>query len=347
MKKNKLKKVLSMTLALVLAFGVLTGCGNTNSLSASGSETNDTSKSSTKRLNIALQPTPNFLPVKYLSDNGWVQDALKEAGYNDIEVTFTEFESGPPEYESFAAGQQDIGVIGNVPTISGIAAGQERTIIGISVNGEHTQGTVVAADSDIDSLEELAGKKVGLVVGSLSQDMLDSQLETIGLTTDDVELVNLTTGEQQQALANGEVDAVTTWNPTLTKIQADGIGKLLADGTGVYLGENTIFVQTEYLNTNREIVEIFLEQYAKAVNEIKADQEQFAEDYAEIYGLDVDILLKVLQNTEYPLVITDEDVQDLQGTADFLYNNEIIPAEVKVSDFVDTTFNETYSGILK
>ena len=148
-------------------------------------------------------------------------------------------------------------------------------------------------------------------------------------------------------MANGEVDAVTSWNPTLIKIQADGVGKLLADGTGVYLGENATFVQTEYLNENREIVEIFLEQLAKAVKEIKSNQEQFAEEYAGVYGLDADVLLEILQNTEYPVVITDKDVEDLQGTADFLYNNGIISTEVKVSDFVDATLNETYSDVLE
>lgn len=344
--KKVLKKVVFIAAISTLTFGILAGCCSSSS-TIDDSKGENTSGSQTEHLNIALQPTSNYLPVKYLSDNGWVQDALKEAGYENVEVTFTEFELGPPENESFAAGQQDIGVIGNVPTISGIAAGQERKIIGISINGEQTLGTIVAADSDIDSLEALAGKKVGLVVGSIAQNMLDSQLEPVGLTTADVELINLSTGEQAQALANGEVDAVTTWNPTFTKLQADGIGKLLADGTGVYLGENTIFVRTEYLNANREIVQIFLEQYAKAVNEIKANQEQFAEDYAETYGLEKDILLEVLKKTEYPLVITEKDVEDLQGTADFLYNNGIISTKVKVSDYVDTSLNEIYSSILE
>ena len=181
MKKHILKKVTSTLLVSALALGTLAGCGNDSSSAATGSEGENASGSATDHLNIALQPSPNFLTVKYLSDNGWVQEALKEAGYDDIEVNFTEFESGPPENESFAAGQQDIGVIGNVPAISGIAAGQERTIIGIPANGEHTQGTVVAVDSDIDSLEDLAGKKVGLVVGSIAQDLLIHSLKQLVL----------------------------------------------------------------------------------------------------------------------------------------------------------------------
>ena len=96
-------------------------------------------------LNIAIQPVPGYVPLYVLRDKGWLTDALKE---DAVDINFTEFESGPPENKSFAAGQQDIGVMGNVPSISGIATGQNRSIIGISYNGEQatalTQGQVDA-----------------------------------------------------------------------------------------------------------------------------------------------------------------------------------------------------------
>lgn len=333
MNNKVLKKLFSLGLLLGVGGYILTGCKGADNSTKGDSEV-------TNHLNIALQPSPSFLPVKLLSDNNWVQEALDEAGFGQIEVKYTEFESGPPENESFAAGQQDIGVIGNVPTISGIASGQKRTIIGISANGYHTQGVVVKKDSDIASIEDLKGKKVGLVVGSISQDFLDRLLQSVNLKTEDVELVNLSPGEQPQALENGDVDAITSWNPTLTKVQSDGIGTLLVDGEGLYLGENTIFVQDDYLATNREVIEIFLKQYARAVKEIQDNKEKYAKEYAQVYGLDEQVLLQVINDFEYPLVLSEDDIKDLQGTADFLYDNELIGKQVTVSDYSDTGFND-------
>lgn len=129
-------------------------------------------------LNIAIQPVPGYVSLYVLRDKGWLTDALKE---DAVDINFTEFESEPPENKSFAAGQQDIGVMGNVPSISGIAAGQNRSIIGISYNGE-----------------------------------------------------------QATALTQGQVDAVTTWEPSITKIQSSGDTQILADGTDLFKGENTI-----------------------------------------------------------------------------------------------------------
>lgn len=113
-----------IVLLLVTAFALLMfGCGSKQEAS---SETGT-------HLNIAIQPVPGYVPLYVLRDKGWLTDALKE---DAVDINFTEFESGPPENKSFAAGQQDIGVMGNVPSISGIAAGQNRSIIGISYNGE-------------------------------------------------------------------------------------------------------------------------------------------------------------------------------------------------------------------
>lgn len=334
MKKQKLIRRISILTAAVLAIGALAGCGSdTKEPSSASAQTESTEPNSATTLNIAYQPVVGFLPAYVLKDNGQLQEALKEAGY-EVDVTFTEFESGPPENEAFATGLQDIGVMGNVPAISGIAAGQKRSLIGIAYNGEQTEAVLVPDDSEITSVSDLKGKKVGLVVGSIAQNYMNELLKANHLSIDDIELINLSTGEQQQALATGQVDAVATWEPTITKIEASGAGKVLADGTGVFLGENPIIARSEYVSQNPEIVQIFLEQYQKAAEAIKADPETYAEKYAEQLGLEKDLFVKALSHVSFPVSISQEDVDDLQGTADFLHDSGIITKSVNVKDYI-------------
>ena len=335
--KNWKKKITAVALGITAIVGLLSGCGNADSDNAGSSDASGDSKNQTDRLNIATRPAPGYLPLTILEDRGWLEEALKEAGYDGVTVTFTEFESGPPENESFAAGQQDIGVMGNVPSISGVASGQERTFIGISTNGEKTEAILIPMDSDIQSVADLKGKKVGLVVGSISQNLLDTLLKQEGLSVDDVELVNLATSEQSEALATGQIDAVATWQPTISKLENDGIAKVLADGTGVFLGENTIFANSAYLEENPEIVKIFLQQYARAAQELIDNLDKYAEDYADKYGIDKDLLKQALKDANFPIELTDADITDLQNTADFLYDSGIVSQQVVVSDHVDTS----------
>lgn len=314
----------SIMLLLVTAFALqMFGCGSKQEAS---SETGT-------HLNIAIQPVPGYVPLYVLRDKGWLTDALKE---DSVDINFTEFESGPPENESFAAGQQDIGVMGNVPSISGIAAGQNRSIIGISYNGEQANATLVAKDSSIQSIEDLKGKKVGLVVGSIAENLLNTQLQSVGLTEKDVELVNLSTGEQATALTQGQVDAVTTWEPSITKIQSSGDTRILADGTGLFKGENTIVADASYVKEHPQIVKTFLEQYKKAAKEVKEHPDEIAKTYAKQFGVSEEEFVSALSHVEFPIAITEDDVADLQKTADFLYESGTISQQLQIKDYVSS-----------
>lgn len=340
---EKWKRMTAMLAVMALVL-VTVGCGSDTGsvpIDSSSAEGDSASLNQATELRIATQPVPAYLPLWLTNEKGWLEEALKEAGYDNVKVTFTEFESGPPENESFAAGQQDIGVMGNVPSIGGLAAGQKRTFIGISENGEKTEAVLVPPDSDIKSVADLKGKKIGLVVGSIVQNLLYNLLKEEGLTLDDVEQLNLGTGELQEALATGQVDAVATWQPMIAQIENAGVGVLLADGSGgVFLAENTIFVQDDYLAANPDIVRIFMEQYARGAKEVKDNIDQYSKDYADKYGLSEELLRAALEDAQFPVALTDVDVNDLQGTADFLYETGLIKTQITVSEHVDQSFND-------
>lgn len=321
MKKAK-TYILFMIALVVAAVGALTGCGGNK----------ETARGATE-LNIAIQPVVGFLPLYVMKDTGSLEEALAARGY-DIKVNYVEFESGPPENEAFASKQVDVGVMGNVPSISGIANGQQRSIIGIAYNGEKTEAVIVRNDSDITTVEQLKGKKIGLVVGSIAQNYLSVLLESKGLSLPDVEIINLSPGEQQQALETNIVDAVATWEPTISKLTASGENRILADGTGIFLGENPIIARTEYVSANSEIVKIFLEEYEKTAEQIKEDIPGFASKYAQKFLLDVSIIEAALTHANLPIAITDADVTDLQNTSTFLYKEGLVSREVTIEDYV-------------
>lgn len=328
-----MKKCLGVILSMAMVLGAA-ACS-----SGTGGKEEAASLNSADHLNIAKQLVLGYTPLYIMEEKGWLEEALSKAGY-DVKVTYTEFESGPPENEAFAVGAQDIGVMGNVPAISGIAAGQKRDIIGIAYNGEKTLGIVVQNDSDITEVTGLKGKKVGIVIGSIAQDFLNAVLTDKGMTMNEVELINLGVSELETALVTGQVDAVAMWNPTMLKICEDGAGVLLADGTGVYAGENVIVANQEYTSQNPEIVKIFMEQYQRAVDELKSDFPGYAEKYADVTGLPSQLLIQTWENSNFPVSMTAKDQSELEKTAKFLYEQKLINTEVEMKDYLDFTFSE-------
>lgn len=342
MKSNTIRKLLTVALTGVILTGSLAGCGSGASTDGSkdvkttSTEANsDLNKATT--LNVAYQT--GYYPVFIMEKEKTLDKALKDAGY-DVKVTYNLFESGPPENESFASGQQDVGFIGNVPGVSGIASGQDRKVIGVALSGAKSNGVLVKKGSSIKSVADLKGKKVGLVIGSCSENLLYNLLQKENIAYDDVNRVNLSPAEQVSALSSGQVDAIVSWDPTMTTLINAGDATLIADGENGMLGSDPIVADGKYVKENPDIVRIFLEEYKKAEKEVEDNNEEVAEKYADAAGIKKDDFLVMLKSTEFPDELTEDDVKDLQGTADFLKETGLINKSVTVSDYVVTDLDK-------
>jgi sulfonate transport system substrate-binding protein len=333
-----IKKLLVAVLTLSIT-AMTAGCARTEQKQTQVSA-NDTAKVTSKTLNIALQPSAAFVPLYVVKQNGWLEEALAKYG---VKVNWTEFESGPPENESFAAGQQDIGVIGDVPTVSAIAAGQQNEIIGVAGYGEHAYALLIPANSSATSVADLKGKKIGTVVGSTAHNLTGKLLKNTGLDIkSDVQLVNLGVGDVKVALETGQVDAAAIWEPNITRLVDSGIAKILADGKGgVLRGENTIFGRKKYLEENPEIAKIFLEQYARGNKELRENTAKVTEQIAKSFSLEAKQLEKVIEKYDYSVSIKDEDIAALQDTESFLIGINAIKKKIGIEKFFNSKYAES------
>lgn len=83
-------------------------------------------------------------------------------------------------------------------------------------------GDAVMARPEIKSLAELKGKRVGVESGALGAYVLSRALDQVGLTPADVTVVPVPSDRHFEAYASGEVDAVVTFEPTITRLLARG-----------------------------------------------------------------------------------------------------------------------------
>lgn len=323
-----IRKTITLVLGALLcvATGVLAGCGG----EAAGP--NQTINNDGKKVvRIAVQPSSAFIPLYVARTNGWIEEALKK---ENVAVQWTDFEAGPPMNESFSAGQQDIGVIGDIPAVSAVAAGQDNVYIA-DINGGPAYAVLVKPDSPIQSVADLKGKKVGTVVGSTSQNLLEKLLKKNGLTIQDVELVNISAGDAQTVLANGNVDAVSIWEPTVTRLEANKTARILADGTDVgFKGVNVIFARNQFIKDHPDIAKIILEQYVRGVNEWKAHPEKYAPALQQYFKLEPDLIIATSKKYDYKSVFADEDAAALEDTAAFLRSINAIQGDVDIKGHI-------------
>lgn len=322
-------KYMILSFVLIISALAAVGCGK--------EESKQKEENTAKTLNVAIQPAASYAPLYIAKNKGWLEDELKSKG---VEVKWTSFASGPPENESFAAKQQDIGVMGDVPGIVGKSAGQNTKIIGISAYGPKAFAIVVPSNSEITNPSQLKGKKVALVVGSYAQHLLQKVLDSNSLTTKDISIINMGVGDMQNALSQKEVDAAVMWEPNITRIEESGVGKVLIDGTNLKRGDLLIIGREEYIAKNPEITEIFLKVYKRGSEFIASNPDEAAQLITKDFTLEPDQLKKVLPKYIYSTKITDEDITELKESAKFLKSENLIKTEVNIDEFIDKKYLE-------
>ncbi|BBB89616.1 MAG TPA: aliphatic sulfonate ABC transporter substrate-binding protein [Methylomusa anaerophila] len=327
-------KKLKFILMLILSVILFTGC-STGKESGAKEQPNNTAGITAKELRIATQPIPAYAPIFVAKKQGWLEDKLKQAG---VTVKWSSFDAGPPMNESFAAGQQDIGFLGDSAAIIPKAAGQDTRIVGLCAAAPQGLAIVVPKDSKIASAKDLKGKKVAVVKGSFAHHLLVLVLKNNGLTVDDIQFLNLSQADSATALAKGDIDAAAIWEPLITRLEDQGTAKVLVDGTGIKKGLLVIVATNNFAVKNPEIVKEFLLAYQRGSEFIKSNPQEAAKLIADEVKISPEQLVKILPKFDYSPVLHDDDIQELKLGEEFMRNAGIIKSPVDINAFIDSSY---------
>lgn len=120
--------------------------------------------------------------------------------------------------------------MGAIPVSSAIAAiANGVPIVIVAMTGRGSDGLLVRADSGIDSLAGLRGKRIGTVRGSILDVLLRKSLQGAGLDPErDVVLLYFSQlGDMIAALKTGQIDATSNTEPFMTQAERDGWAHIL------------------------------------------------------------------------------------------------------------------------
>ena len=323
------KRIIAFIMISVFALALLTGCGKSDT---------DKNEQSSHMVCIALQPSAAFIPMMIARRTGDLEKALKKQG---VRVVWYDFESGPPMNDSIANGETDICLYGDVPTVSAIEKGCTREVVGISAQAPDSYAMVVPNNSPIKSAADLKGKKVATNLGSTGHNMVDKYLSTAGLTINDIELVSATPADMPYMVRNGIVDAISVWEPSITRLVDNGDCRILAQGSDCGLeGINTIVGRKEYCEANPEVVETILKEYKRAADNINDTPDETWEYVAKYLGLEVSQVKSMLPKYRFTVDITKKDIDSLNDTINFLTRIGKLDKSYDISEYCNSKYYE-------
>ncbi|MFD6292535.1 aliphatic sulfonate ABC transporter substrate-binding protein [Streptomyces sp. NPDC060205] len=197
-----------------------------------------------------------------LKDKGWLEDALKDQGFDDVEVTWTQSLGSNKANENLRADAIDFGSTAGTPALLARANGTPLKTVDVYSRPEWSS-LVVAKGSELNSVEDLKGRKVAVTKGTDPYFFLLQSLKAHGLTAKDVTVVNLQHGDGRTALERGDVDAWAGLDPHLSQSQIDSGSRLIYRNLD-FNSYGFLNVSEKFLDAHPELVQIVVDSYEKA-----------------------------------------------------------------------------------
>jgi len=188
--------------------------------------------------------------------------------------------AGPGVNELYANNLTDFSLLGELPSIVGHASGLKTRILAGSTKSNLF--IVVPADSQIQSVKDLKGKKFAVFKGTCLQLSAARILEANGLSEKDLRAINMDNSTGKAAITTKDVDAMIGGSDVLA-LRDQGVARVIysTKGDPRFTCNSTIIGSDDFIRKYPAYTKRFVRQYVLASKWL-ADQEK---DPTEAYRL--------------------------------------------------------------
>ena len=138
---------------------------------------------------------------------------------------------------------------------------------------------IAVVGRNIDTLDQLKGKKVGIARGSGGEVFWLAMLDKLKLNAADYTVVNVEAPEMVAALERGNIDAYAVWEPWVTRgLAAVKNTKVLKDQEGILEQGVYIYMNLGWIKKNPAQAEGFMRALVEATDIINKDRKRAAKD---------------------------------------------------------------------
>jgi ABC-type nitrate/sulfonate/bicarbonate transport system substrate-binding protein len=188
---------------------------------------------------------------------------------------------------------------------------------------------------DIDSLEGLKGKKIGVALGTGAEIFWRRLLDKHKLNFADYTLVNIEAPEMVAALERRDIDGFAVWEPWPTRALKGIKGtKVLATNAGVYNNVNFIYMNRGWIEANKATAEKFIKALCEANDVINKDRPNAAKMVAKFLKMPIELATELMPKLEYDMEWTPRSLEAIRDSAHLLTEQKKLKAPLDYNTYV-------------
>jgi sulfonate transport system substrate-binding protein len=298
------------------------------SLTAAAATSSARAAAPSSEFRIGYQKSGLFVIAR---QRGAIEARLKTLGID--QVKWVEFPYGPPLLEALGVGSVDLGSVGDTPPIFAQAA--RANVAYVAATPASQSAILIPPTSDLKTLADLKGKKIGFARGSSSNNLTVQALKKAGLAYTDITPVYLTPADAAAAFAKGSIDAWTIWDPYFAIAEKNQKAKVLATSNDVFASNSFFLANKDFAAKQPDVLQAALDELRQVAHWANGHRDAIASALTEVTGVDIEASKAAAARQVFALnPITDEIVAKQQVIADTFHELGLIPRSITISEAV-------------
>lgn len=271
------------------------------------------------------------------------KDYLKEEGLN---VKVKEFDSGKNALAAMLKNKDiNICTVAQTPVVLHSFNRNDFAIIGAMVYSYNDVKVLTRQDKGIKKPMDLRGRKVGVTKGSTGHFYLNNFLNYNDLDSSDIKAIDINASELPQALADGRVDAISTWEPNIMRaMKLLGNNALLLPGEDIFREDFYFVVLRSFIKDNQETLKMFLKAIEKGEKFIQENKEEAITIVSERLKVDKEIATTVWDDFDFQLILDQSIFISLEAEARWAIR-EGLTEKKEVPNYFDFIYTDALEDI--
>lgn len=256
-----------------------------------------------------------------------------------IDAEISNFAYGIDTVNALLVNQSDTALAADYALVNSLGKGDMVVVSTLTLTNEKSaEKTLLFARDDINSAEDLKGKKLGVQKGTVYEYVWAKFLEKNNIAADEIKYVPFSTPDEAMvSLKKGDMDAVWIGGALTSKFkELEGVKPLLNIlDSGVNISAY-LLVERSFAEQNPEKIASALKAIKEGIDYIPGHEEETAKLVYEELKLPEESVLDDLKYTNFALGFSQEDFEHLEDIQKWSEEHGILTDKYELKDKIDT-----------
>lgn len=258
---------------------------------------------------------------------------------NGLNVTIKNYDAGLYAVNALIAGEVDIATATELVLAEKTLSGEKLQAVAC-IDKIDNEYIIARKDHGIQKVSDLAGKKIGVSRGTSAEFFLGRFLQLNGIDEQDITKVDLKPDQLYDAIVNGDVDAVITWEPRVFLIENElgdnGLVMPAQSGQRYYW---LLITSDDFIEDHREAIERLIRAIDEAGQFVIYHPEEAKAIIKNTLGYDEEFNERMWSQNQFALLFDQSLIIAMEDETRWLMSNNLTDA-TEMPNYLDVLHYE-------